>query len=52
VYKKANVRYTCYSAAFVIRLEEHFTISSVRADWHEVMILSIMRPSINESAAE
>ena len=30
---------TCYSAAYMSRLEQqHFTISEVAADWHELMI--------------
>ena len=41
---------TCYSAAYMSRPrleQQHFAISEVAADWHELMIPSrIMRPSI------
>jgi len=41
-------RDTCYSVAYMSRLEQqHFTISEVAADWHELMIpWRIMRPSV------
>jgi len=39
----------CYSAAYMSQTQEqqHFTISIVAADWHELMVLQhIMQPSI------
>ena len=41
---------TCYSSSYIHShtcVQQHFTISAVEADWHELMILQcIMRPSI------
>jgi len=50
VYKvMVEVKGTCYSAAYMSRLEQqHFTVSEVAIDWHELMIpWRIMMPSSN-----
>jgi len=47
--EKVKGQDTCYSAAYMSQTQEqqHFTISKVAADWHELMIQQrIMQPSI------